>query len=151
MVRSPSRTHNLSYGFTYTEMLLVLAVVMAVTGLGYAVSASKTLQNTEPIPFQEQLKLDIQAIQTHALANGEYTKIVFLPDGTYVASGAGGAVLFRRRLPDGVSLAGFSTLKQVEFTSLGSARAFGTLHFHTPDGDTRVIVHIGKGRVTIVR
>ena len=132
-------------------MLLVLAVAMAVTGVGYAAATSKALQFTEPIPFQDQLKLDIQAVQMHAVVHGEYSKIVFLSDGTYVASGAGSAVLFSRGLPKGVYLSEFSTLKQVEFTKLGSARAFGTLHFHTPEGDIRVIVHIGKGRVTIVR
>lgn len=151
MARSVFQPLKLSGGFTFTELLLVLAVMMTVTGIGYTASASKAMQETEPIPFQEQLKLDIQAIQLHAVANREYTKIVFFTDGSYVTSGAGAAVLFRRRLPDGVSLAEFSTLKQVEFTSLGSARSFGTLHFLTPDGDMRVIVHIGKGRVTIVR
>lgn len=151
MVRSRFRTLNLSRGFTFTEMLLVLAVVMAVTGIGYAVSGSRAMQDSEPIPFQDQLKLDIQAIQMHAVAHGVYTKIVFLADGTYVASAGGSDVLFRRRLPEGVFLTEFSTLKQVEFTSIGSARAFGTLHFRTPEGAARLIVHIGKGRVTIER
>ncbi|WP_376869448.1 hypothetical protein [Bhargavaea changchunensis] len=124
---------------------------MAVTGVGYAASSSKALHDKEPIPFEVQLKHDIQAIQLHAVAHGEYTKIVFPPDGTYVASKAGSSVLFTRRLPEGVSLSDYSTLKQVEFTGIGSARAFGTLNFQTPEGSTKVIVNIGKGRVTIDR
>ncbi|MCM3088887.1 hypothetical protein [Bhargavaea ginsengi] len=143
------RRHLDSKAFTFTEMLLVLAVVMAVTGVGYAVSASKALQNQEPIPFEDQLKLDIQAIQMHAVANEEYTKIVFLADGNYVASGTRSSILFRRQLPEGVSLSEFSTLKQVEFTGQGSARSFGTLNFRTPEGVKTLIIHIGKGRVTI--
>lgn len=151
MARSAFQTLNLARGFTFTEMLLVLAIAMAVTGVGYAAAASKALQDTGPIPFEDQLKLDIQAIQLHAVAHEEYTKIVFLNEGIYVATGAGSDILFRRRLPESVFLSEFSTLKQVEFTKLGSARAFGTLHFHTPEGEIRVIVHIGKGRVTFVR
>ncbi|EMR06656.1 hypothetical protein C772_01184 [Bhargavaea cecembensis DSE10] len=151
MARSVFRTLDRSGGFTFTEMLLVLAVVMLVSGVGYAAAASKALQDREPIPFGDQLKLDIQAIQMHAVAHKDYTKIVFLGDGTYVASGTQTGILFRRQLPEGVSLSDFSTLKQVEFTSIGSARAFGTLNFHTPEGPVRVIIHIGKGRVMIDR
>lgn len=132
-------------------MLLVLAVVMAVYGVGYAVYASKGVQDPEWHAFGEQLKLDIQAVQMHAIGHQEYAKIIFLADRTYVASGADSGVLFSRSLPEGVSLAEFSNLKQVEFTGKGSIRAFGTLHFHTPESDVKVIIHIGKGRVIIVR
>lgn len=136
-------------GFTFTEMLLVLAVVMTVVAIsipaykGYA-------EKQEERRFFETLLHDIYAIQSESYANASAGGINFrrnLNSYDIVHSFHGKVEI--RPFPKSVKLSATSNLTSIYFASNGSISASGTIHFDTSTGWRSLIVHLGKGRVVL--
>ena len=144
-----SSTRRRDAGFTFTEGLLVLLVVSAVTSAVAAAAGRLPPAGDATMFFEEQLKMDVQTVQAYAMANRVRARLVFSRDRKeYTAAGPGTEVVFRRKLPEGVAVADFGTLNSIEFNPHGSIVAFGKMHFSTPSGRRTMTVHIGKGRVS---
>ncbi len=151
MGKSPCRSRKREAGFTFMEVVLVLLVVSAVT-LASVHAAGRVPSGGGLMRFEEQLKADIQTLQSYTLANRVTGRLVFTSDGTgYIGSGENSEILFRRALPEGVTVSRYGTLRNIEFNPRGSVAAFGTIHFDAPSGTLKLKVHIGKGRVSFER
>ncbi len=100
--------------------------------------------------FYNQLKLDVSHIQSRALAEKKYIKLIFDTGGTrYIGRRSVYDALFIRNLPKGYSVSQTSTLKEFGFQANGSIETFGTLNILTPDGTKTIRVYIGKGRMKL--
>ncbi len=99
--------------------------------------------------FYNQLKLDVTHLQTTAMKDERYMKLIFDTGGTrYIGRKSLYDHLFVRNLPPGYRLSSSSTLNEIGFQPTGTIEKFGTLTFITPGGNKNVRLFIGKGRMT---
>lgn len=133
-------------GFTLIETILVLSIVMVITSSIIYVTTSKAAE-VEERRFFRQFHLDMQRLQSLAIAESKYTHIYFDGNGTKYVGGLTDAPLFEYKLPNHMRLAMESTLKRVSFHPNGTVSQFGTFYFDTSRGEKTVTIYIGGGRV----
>ncbi|MFJ7971429.1 competence type IV pilus minor pilin ComGD [Psychrobacillus sp. NPDC096389] len=133
-------------GFTLIETILVLSIVMVITSSIVYVTTSK-LEETEERRFFRQFHLDMQRLQSIAIAESKYTHIYFDGNGTKYIGGLSDAPLFEYKLPKHMRLSFNSNLKRVSFHPNGTVSQFGTLYFETGTGHKTVTIYIGGGKV----
>ncbi|MDF2066344.1 MULTISPECIES: competence type IV pilus minor pilin ComGD [Bacillaceae] len=133
-------------GFTFIEMLLVLAIVMVVSASIIFVTSSK-FEKMEEKRFFKQFHLDVQSLQSTALAEGIYTHLNFFENGTKYKARHSNEIYMEYELPKGIRLSRNSYLKEIVFHPNGTVKEFGTLLFETDNGLKEVYVYIGKGKL----
>ncbi|MFF2754337.1 competence type IV pilus minor pilin ComGD [Psychrobacillus sp. NPDC058041] len=133
-------------GFTLIEMLLVLAIVMTITSSVIFIATSKFVEIEEK-RFIRQFQLDVQSIQSVAIAEEKYAYLNFFNGGTKYVAKSANTILFESEMPAGYRLSTESNLKEIGFHPNGSIKDFGTLIFETKKGSKKVILYIGRGRM----
>ncbi|MBK3494009.1 prepilin-type N-terminal cleavage/methylation domain-containing protein [Viridibacillus sp. YIM B01967] len=158
--------NNKEAGFTFVELLIVLAITIVVCSLSIAVGKAK-LDERMINQFLYQLMLDIEHTQSESIGNEVYSYLEFFDEGkkyrAYTMVGMGGVAsqnnsaipnlrhyYFTRELPEGVELSYSSTLQLIKINNKGVFSSFGTLAFATPTGKKSLIINIVKGRMKIV-
>jgi len=136
-------------GYSLLELLLVLMIVMVISSSALYMNNRYVEKHTFDL-FYNQLKLDVAHIQSKALAEERYFKLIFDSGGTrYIGRRSLYDPLFERKLPTGYSLTQGSTITEISFHANGNIEKFGTLVFITPGGLKIVRVYIGKGRLML--
>lgn len=133
-------------GFTLLETILVLSIVMVITSSIIYVATSKVLE-AEERRFFRQFHLDMQRMQSIAIAEAKLTHLYFDGNGSRYVGGLTDAPLFEYKLPKHMRLAKESTLKRVSFHPNGTVSQFGTFYFETSSGEKMVTIYIGGGKV----
>ena len=137
-------------GFTFIEMLLVLTIVGMITTIvsHFALSISEK-RNIDQ--FFTQVIYDIQRVQALAIEEEKSIQILFSDSNRYSAYyELGGEKIFVRNFPEEVKLNIFSNLKKFYIQPNGDVSQFGTIIFHTPNGERKLIVNIQEGRLRLV-
>ncbi|MGL3066498.1 competence type IV pilus minor pilin ComGD [Planococcus sp. SE5179] len=134
-------------GFTLLEMLLVLAVLMAIVAISIPGYQNRMVQKEEQ-RFFEVLQQDVYFAQSQSYASKQTAKIIFRePKGSYEIFTDLQSVAVSRKLPATVTLKKTSNLNEIYFNSNGSVVQSGTFRFATNSGEKTVVVHLGRGRV----
>ncbi|PYF03490.1 prepilin-type N-terminal cleavage/methylation domain-containing protein [Ureibacillus chungkukjangi] len=137
-------------GFTLIEMLLVLFILLLTSSIVFQITltlSEKWVVNQ----FFQQLMLDIQEIQALAIKNDEAFYIQFNSSNNYKGHGIfSGEILFEREIPQGIKVDMTSNLKHFMVYPSGDVSNFGTIKFHTPFGQTNLIIYIKEGRMRLV-
>lgn len=136
-------------GFTLIEMLLVLFIVMIVSSIVFQISF-KLSEKQVINHFFKQIQFDLQRMQSLAIETGETTMVIFVDNNTYIGYQDFGEVVFEKSFPPGVELNKYSNLKKIHYNSKGEVIKFGTVMFHTINGEKSLIINIEKGRVKLV-
>lgn len=133
-------------GFTLIEMLLVLSVVMVITSSLFIFTTSYS-EKVEERRFFRQFHLDIQRLQAIAIAEQKYTYILFYAGRDGYVARSQNVDLFETDMPESVRLSSGSYLKDVYFHPNGAVKQFGSFLFETKNGDKKVTINIGQGRL----
>lgn len=138
-------------GFTFIELVLVLAVVVILTAIIIPVGGKWVRETTEAEAI-ESIVAEVYSIQSYAMAHGVYTRLSFVTDGSrtlYIASVPGQMELSRKVLPEGMSISSSSNLKEIEFHANGDMIKFGTLIIVGKTGRTKITFQFQRGRMII--
>lgn len=137
-------------GFTLIEMLLVLFIVMCLTGIVTKISL-KVAEAKEIERFFAQLQLDIQYIQMSSmLLQGDVSMRFESPTNRYLIRKDMNTIYYERPFPKNVEFVpGRSTFVILRYNANGNVSRAGTLLFYTPQGEKKVIITLGAGRVRV--
>nr|WP_255726790.1 prepilin-type N-terminal cleavage/methylation domain-containing protein [Sporosarcina sp. ACRSM] len=136
-------------GFTFLELLMVLAVIVIMTAIILPFS-DKWIRTTSEKDAIQALIASIQNLQAYSMANHVVTKLEFQHSGSeYFTSVIGKPEFSRTRFPDGMRLASSSRLKSVEFHANGDIIHSGTLTLLTSTGQTEIRLQFQRGRMII--
>lgn len=143
--------NNHEKGFTLLELILVLAVVAIVSAVIIPVG-EKWIRTTAEEDAIQSLVVTIHSLQSYAIANEAYTRLSFRkPDSRtmYVAAAPGKEEFSRKYLPEGMHVASYSFLKEIEFHPSGDIFNFGTLKLVTNTGEVTITFQFQRGRMMI--
>lgn len=140
---------NKESGFTFLELILVLAIMSILTVIIIPLGDGWIQKKTEEDAIQS-LILEIQSVQSYAIANNAYAWIYFDNNGKeYISSATAGKRLSKKVFPDGISLSIDSPLKSVGFTGNGNISSLGTLTLKMPSGLVQLRFQFQRGRVIV--
>ena len=141
---------NNSNGFTLIEMLLVLFIVLLTSSIVFKITLTMTEKRVVNQFFQ-QVMLDIQEIQSLAIAINEPFNVQFYTNNHYKGySIFSGEIIFERDFPKNITLEVTSNLKYFMVHPNGDVSNFGTIRFNTNFGQKNLIIYIKEGRMRIV-
>lgn len=150
MSRRPETNDRHETGFTFIEVLVVLAILSLFTLIGVRMSTAVLHQQYEN-HFFTTLTQDVRYIQNVAMANKTATvQIYFNPTSYRVFSSHERFISFTRPLPSGWRIA-TSTFSIVSFTSKGSLKYSGTIYIDTPHNQFNVVFPLGKGSYYVTK
>lgn len=137
-------------GFTLLEMMFVLFIVMCLTGIVTKMSM-KVSEAKEIERFFTQLQLDIHYTQMASIERKEYFFIRF--DGqtkSYSIKDHFNKSITERMFPKNVEfLSSLSTIVSILYNENGNVSKAGTIYFKTPNGNKKVVITLGVGRVRV--
>ncbi len=139
--------HLNSYGFTLLETLLVLSIFMLISFSTIYITNSQ-IEKREEKNFIRQLHLDLQQMQSLALAQSSYIYLEFYDEGRKYQVKNLNSTLFKRSLPKDISLSKNSYLSTIGFHPNGAVNQFGVFRFETKNSTKKVTVNIGHGRLS---
>lgn len=136
-------------GFTFLELILVLAIMTTLTAVIIPLGDRWIQKKTEADAIQS-LILEIQSIQSYAIANNVNTWMIFGDNGKeYISTASPGKVLSKKTFPDGISKLPNSPLSGIGFTGHGNITKLGTLTIKTPSGPVQLRFQFQRGRVIV--
>lgn len=136
-------------GYTFLEMILVLAVLSIMTALIVPVGDRWITARTEEDAIQE-LVASIYELQAYAMANQVFTRLEFREsENLYVLNVPGKYEIRRTKFPDGMNYTSSSNLYTVDFHANGDIRKFGTITIKTSKGLTNIHLQMVRGRMNI--
>lgn len=134
-------------GFTFLELLLVLAILSILTAIIIPVGDSWMREQTEESAIQAFMA-SIQNLQAYSMANNAYTKLSFKNAGTmYITAVPGEFEFARTNFPVGMKLV--SSMDSVEFHGNGDIIKSGTLVLKTSSGFTEIRFQFQRGRMVV--
>ena len=143
-----------SRGLTVLEVVIALAMLAVVTGIG-VLAYARIAEDLRLGHAARQVMLDLMMTRTHALADNTGRRLVFLPEqdvyqpqvqinGHYTDDGA--AIV----LPTGIDLTGCTAFgSAITFRPRGNAVTFGTITLRNLPGHERHIVVDIAGRIRV--
>jgi competence protein ComGD len=136
-------------GFTFLEMILVLAVLSIMTAIILPIG-DRWIRTTAEEDALQMFIASVYDMQAHSMANSVRTKLNFKYSGTeYSTSESTGKVIARNIFPQGMRFDSSSTLKEMEILANGNLVKFGTLTFSTSSGLIELRVQLQRGRMII--
>jgi competence protein ComGD len=136
-------------GFTFIELILVLAVLSTITAIILPVG-DKWIQSNRDEDALHSLVATIHSLQSYSLANEVLTQLTFRDSGTmYISSASGKGTLARDIFPPGMRVASSSPMKAVEFKTNGDIVNSGTLTIQSKSGITQIRFQFQRGRMII--
>ncbi|MGI2326590.1 competence type IV pilus minor pilin ComGD [Planococcus sp. YIM B11945] len=136
-------------GFTLIEMVLVMAILMAVVGI--LIPTYRTFETEkEEQRFFQLLIHDIYFAQSESYRTQTAVAVKFREGASnYEVVQNLYAPLATRKLPKTVTVKKSSNITEIYFRSNGAIRSSGTIRFGTSKGERSLIVHLGNGRVVL--
>lgn len=140
-------------GFTFLEMILVLAVLSIMTAIILPIG-DKWIQMASEEDALQLFMASVYDIQTYSMANNVATGLEFKDSGTeyitsYLKKGEGRIEITRNVFPDGMQLVMSSHLKTIEFGGNGDILKPGTMAFLTSSGHVEIRFQFQRGRMII--
>jgi Tfp pilus assembly protein FimT len=136
-------------GFTFIEMLLVLAVLMTVVSI--AIPTYRTFETRqEEQRFFQLLIHDIYFAQGESYRLQSAVMVAFRESShSYDIVSNIHAPAVKRAMPQSVTLKKTSNIKEIYYRANGSILNSGTMRFETSTGERTLVVYLGKGRVIL--
>ena len=136
-------------GFTFLEMILVLAVLSILTAIILPIG-DRWIRVTSEEDALQLFIASVQDMQSYSMANSVVTKLEFKHSGSeYSTSELTGKVIARHVFPTGMYFTNSSTLSKVEFHANGDIIKSGTLAFSTSSGQIEIRIQFQRGRMII--
>ncbi|NYF24594.1 prepilin-type N-terminal cleavage/methylation domain-containing protein [Sporosarcina sp. JAI121] len=136
-------------GFTFVEMILVLAVLAIMTAIIFPVSA-KWIRTASEEEAVQALIASIYSLQAHSMANYIVTKLEFKHSGTeYTTSDLEGNIITKTVFPEGMRYVGSSQFNVIEFRADGDIVKTGTITLSTSTGLIEIRLQFQRGRMII--
>jgi len=140
-------------GFTFLEMILVLAVLSIITAIILPIG-DKWLQAESEDDALQAFIATVYNLQAYSMANYMATGLKFKDSGTeyitsYLVEGEGKVEVARNDFPKGMRLVGTSQLKEIEFHGNGDILKSGTMAFLTSSGIIEIRFQFQRGRMMI--
>ncbi len=140
-------------GFTFLEMILVLAVLSIITAIILPIG-DKWIQAESEDDALQAFMATVYNLQAYSMANYMVTGLQFKNSGTeyittYLLSGEGRVEIARTVLPKGMRLSATSQLKVIEFHGNGDILKSGTMAFLTSSGRIEIRFQFQRGRMII--
>jgi competence protein ComGD len=140
-------------GFTFLEMILVLAVLSIMTAIILPIG-DKWIQAESEDDALQAFVATVYNLQAYSMANYMATGLQFKDSGTeyitsYLLSGKGRVEIARCVLPKGMRLSASSQLKVIEFDGNGDIKKSGTMAFLTSSGRIEIRFQFQRGRMLI--
>ncbi len=140
-------------GFTFLEMILVLAVLSIMTAIILPIG-DKWIQTESEEDALQAFMATVYNLQAYSMANYVATGLEFRDSGTeyitsYYWTGKGKLKLHRNVFPKGMRLASSSQLKAIEFDGNGDILKSGTMAFLTSSGIIEIRFQFQRGRMII--
>lgn len=140
---------NKESGFTFLELLLVLAVLSTMTAIIIPVGDKWIRTDAEEDALHSFLAA-IYSLQSYSLANEVLTQMTFRDSGTmYISSASGKGTFARNVFPPGMRVASSSPMKSVEFKPNGDIVNSGTLTIQSKAGVKQIRFQFQRGRMII--
>jgi len=140
-------------GFTFLEMILVLAVLSIITAIILPIG-DKWIQAESEDDALQAFIATVYNLQAYSMATYVATGLQFKDSGTeyitsYLVDGEGKVEVARNVFPKGMRLAGTSQLKEIEFHGNGDILKSGTMAFLTSSGIIEIRFQFQRGRMII--
>ena len=140
-------------GFTFLEMILVLAVLSIMTAIILPIG-DKWIQTESEDDALQVFMATVYNLQAYSMANYVATGLEFKDSGTeyitsYLLKGEGRIEIARNVLPKGMRLSATSQLKAIEFHGNGDILKSGTMAFLTSSGLIEIRFQFQRGRMII--
>lgn len=136
-------------GFTFLEMILVLAVLSIMTAI-ILPFGDKWIQTTAEKDALQMFIASVYDMQAYSMSNSVRTKLHFKYSGSeYSTSEQTGKVITRNIFPKGMRFESGSTLKEMEILANGNLVKSGTFAFSTSSGLIELRVQFQRGRMII--
>ncbi|MEK4403127.1 prepilin-type N-terminal cleavage/methylation domain-containing protein [Sporosarcina sp. FSL K6-6792] len=140
-------------GFTFLEMVLVLAVLSIITAIILPIG-DKWIQAESEDDALQAFIATVYNLQAYSMANYVATGLQFKDSGTeyitsYLVDGEVKVEVARNVFPKGMRLAGTSQLKAIEFRGNGDILKSGTMAFLTSSGIIEIRFQFQRGRMII--
>ncbi|MBO0586438.1 prepilin-type N-terminal cleavage/methylation domain-containing protein [Sporosarcina sp. E16_8] len=140
-------------GFTFLEMILVLAVLSIMTAIILPIGDNWIQAESEDDALQAFMAT-VYNLQAYSMANYVATGLQFKDSGaeyitTSLLSGKGKVEIARYVLPKGMRLSATSQLKGIEFHGNGDILKSGTMAFLTSSGIIEIRFQFQRGRMII--
>ena len=136
-------------GFTFLEMILVLAVLSIMTAIILPIGDQWIRVKSEGDALQVFIA-SVQDMQAYSMANSVITQLEFKHSGSeYTTSELSGKVIARNVFPEGMHYINSSTSSKVGFHANGDIIKAGTLAFSTSSGVIEIRLQFQRGRMII--
>ncbi len=140
-------------GFTFLEMVLVLAVLSIMTAIILPIG-DKWIQTASEEDALQVFIASVQNLQAYSMANSVGTSLEFKNSGTeyistYLKKEGGRIEAARNVFPKGMYLVISSQLKAVEFHANGDIVKSGTIALSTSSGIIEIRFQFQRGRMII--
>lgn len=135
-----------SKGYTFIEMLIVLAIVMIVSTIALTFSYKK-MHMDEFERSIEQFELDLIEIQRYASDNGVWTYCRVEEKYKLRCYERNNELLLERDYPQRMVINILTSTRRIEFTKDGAIINFGQLEFSLDQQHVFYSINIGKGRM----
>ncbi|WP_342472596.1 prepilin-type N-terminal cleavage/methylation domain-containing protein [Metasolibacillus sp. FSL H7-0170] len=136
-------------GFTFIEMLLVLAIISLLSFLTLTFSLRQMKLDIYEKTVQ-QFELDLLEMQALSIKNGLATRCWVREGEELQCFQHYGELLISRHFPEGITANIYTTNTRIEFTGYGTIVNFGRIEFLM--GERRMIfsINLGKGRMRLL-
>lgn len=140
-------------GFTFLEMILVLAVLSIMTAIILPIGDKWMQAESEDNALQAFMST-VYSLQAYSMANYAATGLEFRDSGTeytsfYLLSKEGKVEVAQNVFPKGMRLASSSQLKSINFDGNGDILKSGTMAFLTSSGIIEIRFQFQRGRMII--
>lgn len=140
-------------GFTFIEMILVLAVLSIMTAIILPIG-DKWMQTESEDDALQAFMATVYSLQAYSMANYTTTGMEFRHAGTeytafYLSGREGKVEVAQNVLPKGMRLASSSQLKSLKFDGNGDILKPGTMAFLTRSGIIEIRFQFQRGRMII--
>lgn len=137
-------------GFTFSEALIVFAIVLLILGT-LAHSSYSFFETLEEQHFIHMLERDLLFGHTYAVTNHQFVWFTYSFEENIYLLSVNQKLLIKRDLPDHIYFLQGQKMNYFYFSPTGNISRFGTLTFYINGKPYQVIFTIGKGRFRIVQ
>ncbi|WP_186670581.1 type II secretion system protein [Sporosarcina sp. BP05] len=140
-------------GFTFLEMILVVAVLSIMTAIILPIG-DKWIQAESEDDALQAFMVTVYSLQAYSMANYAATSLEFRDGGTeyitsYLLGKEGKVGVAQNVFPKGMRLASSSQLKSIKFDGNGDILKPGTMAFFTSSGIIEIRFQFQRGRMII--
>ncbi|MBB4825712.1 competence protein ComGD [Sporosarcina luteola] len=140
---------NKEAGFTFTELLLVLSIVIVLTMLALPFGGRWVTGQVEDEALQAFIS-SVYNMQAHSLASGSPTEMTLKNDGsTYIITSYVDGEMGRYDFPKGMGISSMGSMRRLEFNGSGQIRESGTMTLKMTRRSIEIRFQLQYGRMIL--